>query len=94
MNSVAIYGMAKLGHMFQQELENSGIEVKYGIDIREINDAFVPIVSPEEISEPVDLIIVTAVTDFFALKRRLEQYTDCKIEMLENIIVEILWENI
>lgn len=94
VNSVAIYGMAKLGHMFQQELENSGIEVKYGIDIREINDAFVPIVSPEEISEPVDLIIVTAVTDFFALKRRLEQYTDCKIEMLENIIVEILWENI
>lgn len=94
VNSVAIYGMAKLGRMLYQELEENGIEVKYGIDVREINDAFIPMVCPEDISAPVDLIIVTAVTDLFALKRRLGQYTDCKIEMLENIIVEILWKNI
>lgn len=94
VDSVAIYGMAKLGHMLQRELEENGIEVKYGIDIRDVNDAFLPIICPGDAMEPVDLIIITAVTDLFALKRRLEQYTDCEIEMLENIIAETLWENI
>lgn len=94
VSSVAIYGMAKLGHMLQRELEENGIEVKYGIDVREINDSLMPIIRPEDISDPVDLIIVTAATDLFSLKRRLESYTDCKIEMLENVIAEILWENI
>lgn len=94
VKTVAIYGMAKLGHMLYRELEENGIEVKYGIDVREVNDAFMPVIYPEDISEPVDLIIVTAVTDFAALKRRLVQYTDCRIEMLENIIAELLWESI
>lgn len=94
VHSAAIYGMAKLGHMLQQELEENGIEVKYGIDVREINDAFLPMFRPEDITEPVDLIIVTAVTDLFALKRRLEPYTHCEIDMLENIIAETAWESI
>lgn len=93
IQTVAIYGMARLGVMLQGELEEKGIEVRYGIDAREINDSFLAIVKPEDISEPVDLIIITAVTDFFDLKRRLEMYTNCKMEMLENIIVELLWEN-
>lgn len=94
VNTVAIYGMAKLGHLLYRELEENGIEVKYGIDVREVNDAFIPVIRPEDIADPVDLIIVTAVTDLFTLKHRLVQYTDSRIEMLENIIVEILWENI
>lgn len=91
---VAIYGMAKLGLLLRTDLERSGIEVKYGIDTRDVNNVFLPVVKPEDITEPVDLIIVTAVTDFFALKRRLEQYTHCQIEMLENLMAELLWENI
>lgn len=59
-----------------------------------MNGVSLPLIKLEDISEPVDLIIVTAVTDLFALKRRLEQYTDCQIEMLENIIAELLWEKI
>lgn len=93
IHTVAIYGMAKLGIMLCSELEEKGIEVKYGIDARGVNSVSLPVVKPEEIVDSVDLIIVTAVTDLFALKRRLEQYTDCKIEMLENIIAELLWEN-
>lgn len=93
VRSVAIYGMAKLGRLLQKELEAKGIEVKYGIDVRELYDTLIPMVKPQDISEPVDMIIVTAITDFSALKHRLKQYMNCEIEMLENIIVEILWEN-
>lgn len=93
IHTVAIYGMAKLGIMLQSELEGTEIEVKYGIDTRELNNVVLPVVRPEDISESVDLIIVTAITDFFALKSYLGKYTNCEIEMLENIIVELLWEN-
>lgn len=93
IHSVAIYGMATLGIMLQEELEDKGIAVKYGIDTRELNNVSLPVVKPKDILEPVDLIIITAITDLLALKHRLEQYTDCKVEMLENIMVELLWEN-
>ena len=79
--------------MLQSELEEKGIEVKYGIDTRELNNVVLPVVRPEDISESVDLIIVTAITDFFVLKSYLRKYTNCEIEMLENIIAELLWEN-
>lgn len=94
VHSVAVYGMAKLGRLLQKELEDNGIVVKYGIDIRELYDTLLPVVKLEDISDPVDMIIVTAITDFSALKHKLLQYTDCEIEMLENIIAESFWENI
>ncbi len=93
IHKVAIYGMAKLGILLKSELEEKGIEVKYGIDTRGVNNVSLPIYKPEEICESVDLIIITAVTDFLALQCRLRQYTDCRMEMLEDIIAEIFWEN-
>lgn len=94
VHSVAIYGMAKLGRLLKNELEDKGIEVKYGIDKRELYDTSISVVKPEDVSEPVDMIIITAIADSCAIKHRLKQYTDCKIEMIENIIAEVLWENI
>lgn len=34
IRTVAIYGMARLGILLQNDLEKNGIEVKYGIDLR------------------------------------------------------------
>ncbi len=93
VRSAAIYGMARLGILLQFELEERGVEVCYGIDARGVNNVALPVVRPEDIPEPVDLIIVTAVTDFLELKSRLENYTDSRVEMLENIIAELLFEN-
>lgn len=88
--SVAIYGLSYMGERLLDELENSGIEVKYAID-RNADSIYsdIDIFSPEDTLPDVDVIVVTAVCFFDEIEADLDDLVSCPIISLEDIIYGI-----
>jgi hypothetical protein len=87
---VAIYGMKELGELLYHELENSQIEVSYAIDRNvKASGIDVPVLKPENVTDDVDLIIVTAIYYFDEIKRELCNKVSCPIISLEDVICEM-----
>lgn len=89
-HSIAIYGMGTLGGLLYEDLKNSDIEIKYGIDL----DSFckypgLNIIEPKDKFEEVDAIIVTPVLAFNAIKGTLSSKTEIPIVSIEEVIYEI-----
>ena len=77
---IAIYGMSYAGERLVEELMCSGIQVLYGIDKNADSIyADVDIVSTEDELEPVDAIVVTAISFFEEIKEELSEKTECPI---------------
>ena len=87
IKTVAIYGMSFMGQRLFEELRDTGIDVKYGIDKNwDKIYADVDIVSLEEDLEEVDAIIVTAFYFFDEIEDFLMEKTDIRILSIEDII--------
>ncbi len=87
---IAIYGMSLAGRTLYNELENTGITVAYGIDKNaESLYADVDIFSLDESLEPVDAVIVTAVTYFEEIKKDISEKMQCLVLSLEDILYEV-----
>ena len=85
--SVAIYGMGTMGILLFDELKDTNIEIKYGID----KDPYctypgLEIVEPGDGLEKVDVIVVTIVTAFNGIKNMLSEYTDIPIVSIEDVV--------
>ncbi len=88
--NIAVYGMNYAGKTLINELNGSDIKVLYGIDKNADHiDTDMDVVSIDEIFEPVDAIIVTAITFFPEIQKKLSQQIDCQIVSLEDILYEI-----
>lgn len=88
--TVAIYGMKELGERLYDELENTGIEVRYIIDKNaDAIYADVDVVTPDDELKPVDVIVVTAIYYFDEIEENLSDKVDCPIVSLEDILYEI-----
>lgn len=86
-NCVAIYGMGKMAEHFIHDLENSSVEIAYGIDkniSKGIGELEVYEIG-EELPD-VDAIIVTATFDFDNIKNQLREYVMCDIVSLEEVV--------
>ena len=87
---IAIYGMSYAGETLMEELVDSPVTVKYGIDRNaEKILADVDVVTPDAFLEPVDAIVVTSVTFFEEIEEILRQKTDCPIISLEDILYDV-----
>lgn len=85
--SVAIYGMSYLGERLADELENSGIEVRYAIDKNAGNIyAGIDVKRPDDNLPEVDAIIVTPVFFFDEIEEDLEDKVDYPIISLEDVV--------
>jgi len=86
---IAVYGMSTFGQHLIQQLKNSNIEVRYGIDRRCENiESDISIYSPEETLPDVDVVVVTAIYEFEEIKKELKQRIKCPIISLEEVIYE------
>jgi hypothetical protein len=82
--------MKELGELLYHELENSQIEVSYAIDRNvKASGIDVPVLKPENVTDDVDLIIVTAIYYFDEIKRELCNKVSCPIISLEDVICEM-----
>lgn len=89
-NTIAVYGMGCVGMRLLQELKGSNIMVKYGIDknATQIN-AEIDVISPEDVLEDVDVVIVTAISFISEIEEGLSQRLSCPILSLEDILYQM-----
>lgn len=86
--NIAIYGMGEMGNRLINELKNTEINVKYGIDKNAGSTAELDVYELEDNLENVDAIVVTAIFAFEEIEKELSQVIDCPIISLEDIIFE------
>ena len=88
--NVAVYGMSYAGETLLEELKDSEINVKYGIDQNADNIyATIEMVRPDDDLENIDCIIVTSVSFYEQIKATLEKKISCPIISLEDILDEM-----
>ncbi len=87
---IAVYGMHFVGETLLNEFAETNIKVKYGIDkAADSIYADIDVVSPEDVLEPVDAVIVTAITFFDEIEEQLSEKFSCPIISLEDILYEM-----
>lgn len=87
---IAIYGMSHLGLSLIEELKQGEVIIDYAIDRNE--DVFytdIKIISPEEVLDKVDAVIVTALDAYYEIEKTLEKKIDCPILSLEDLLYEM-----
>lgn len=86
---IAIYGMSYVGETLLDELKGTGTEVAYGIDRNaESIYADVDIVTMSDDLQPVDAVVVTAITFYDEIEAQLSKRLDCPIISLEDMLQE------
>lgn len=90
-HQIAVYGMGEVGETFIEELRDSEIVIKYGIDRKADNIcADFNVFAPEGHLEEADAIVVTSITFYNEIQQKLSQKLDCPILSLEDILTEAL----
>ncbi|MCD7724855.1 MAG: hypothetical protein LUI12_04795 [Clostridiales bacterium] len=88
--TIAIYGMSYVGERLVEELKDSDITIKYGIDKNA--DAIyseIDMVTMDAELEEVDAVIVTPVFFFNEIEEELAQKLNCPIISIEDILYEV-----
>ncbi len=89
--SIAIYGMGHLGKHLCIDCQESGVDVKFYLDKKEvIEQDGIPVYSPDRAHPSVDGIIVTPCYDFDSIRKKLEECGYTNIMSLEKITMDIL----
>ena len=85
---IAIYGMGELANRLCEDLEDTDIEIVYGIDQDVCNtiSRMDRVYSPDDNLEEVDAIIVTPFYAMDGIKSRLAEKVQCPIISLEEIV--------
>ena len=88
--SIAVYGLSYVGERVLDELKDSGIEVKYGID-QNAESIFsdIEVYLPEDELPEVDAIIVTPVYFFDEIYEMLSDKVRCPIISMQDILQDI-----
>lgn len=84
---VAIYGMEHLGQCLARRLADSSrkLETLYGIDVDRVSSE-IEIYRPEDVMPEADVVIVTAISEYEALKDELKKKFLCPVVSLEEIV--------
>lgn len=88
--NIAVYGMNYVGKALMDELRDTGVNVRYGID-RNADSivADVDLHKPDEALETVDAVVVTPFTSFDDIKKMLSQKLECPIFSIEDLVYDI-----
>lgn len=85
---IAVYGMAELGNRLMEDLEDSPVQMDYGID-RDISCSIARIDEvyyPEDDLPETDIIVVTPYSMFEEIKELLEKKVKCPVVSLEEVV--------
>ncbi len=87
---IAVYGMSHVGSTLIHELKNSRTVVAYGIDKnKDLIYTNLDIMSIEDAMDPVDAVVVTAITYYEEIKKMLLTKVECPIISIEEILYEL-----
>jgi len=87
---IGIYDMSYAGETLIDELKDSSVIIAYGIDKNaDLIYADVDVLSMDDNLEPVDAVVVTAITFFDEIGEKLLEKVDCPIISLEDVLYEV-----
>lgn len=87
---IAVYGISHMGLSLLEDLKEEEVIIDYAIDRNEnIFYAGIRIILPEEALDEVDVIIVTALDDYYEIKKMLEKKISCPVLSLEDLLYEM-----
>lgn len=86
---IAVYGKGYIGEILAKELLESTVTIKYFIDQKADKDSDGFMVSPDNELEEVDVVVVTPVTSYGEIKRRLIKKVKCPVISIEDILYEV-----
>ena len=87
IKDIAIYGMNYVGETLLRDLDNTGVEVKYGIDRNySAISSSIQVFSLQQNLQEVGAIVVTPISNFDQLEYDLSKKVHCPIISLEDII--------
>ncbi|RDU22806.1 hypothetical protein [Anaerosacchariphilus polymeriproducens] len=88
--TVAIYGMGEMGNRLYDELNNTSINVKYGIDKNAgATYSDLEVCSLDDCLEEVDVVIVTAIFAFDEIEEEIGDIILAPIVSLEDVVYEL-----
>lgn len=88
--TASIYGVTSLGRQLSEELVKDGIDVKYFVDINaEYLNEKLPVYSPEENLEQVDIIIISLVTNEESIKKSITKKHGMRAYAVSELLYEI-----
>lgn len=88
--TVAIYGVFLLGERLYVELLDEGVDVLYGIDGKSrAHIEGITIYKPTDELPEADVVIVTAISDFESIKKKLQNKVNGKIYSIKDILNEV-----
>lgn len=86
---IAIYGIGEVGKRLVCDLNNTEVFVKYAIDSTQQSSEKLRIYKLSEVSDDVDVVIVTPIFAFDKIKKDLKKIFTCPIVSLEEVIYDI-----
>ncbi len=87
---IAVYGVSYAGEALVNELKDTEINVIYGIDQNaDIDCDGIEVVSLENELKKVDAVVVTAITFYDEIKKKLSVKLECPILSLEDILYRL-----
>lgn len=87
IKNIAIYGVHNMGQRFYDELQNSAVTVKYGIDRSPQKAKWgVPVLHPNDTLEMVDAVVITPVFDFLEIRDNLSVTLSCPMFSIEEVL--------
>lgn len=90
IQSVAIYGLGEIGYRLVEELQDSNVTVKYGIDKNSVSGYDnLEIRTLDEKIDEVDAIIVTPIFAFNEIAQKIEEKYAGRIVSMEDIIFDL-----
>lgn len=89
---IAVYGLGEMGSRLVDELKNTEIELVYGID-KNVDNVFCDITAYsvddiEDVSDKVDVVIVTAIFAYDEIEEQLNDILNCDIISLEEVVYD------
>ena len=88
IKKIAFYGVGNLGRLFYEEVKTIPIEIAYAIDRSQISLPELRIRKPEEILEPVDLVVVTLVKGYSEICDMLKEKNIGKVVSLVSLLLD------
>ncbi len=87
--TVAVYGLGRVGETLIKELSGSDISVAYAIDQNADKDSDGFVVSPDSVLKQVNVVVVTPIASYGEIKLKLKEKMNCPIVSIEDILFEV-----
>jgi hypothetical protein len=88
-NNIAIYGVGKLAEHLIYELENTEVNIVYGIDKNKKDNSLIKVFSLEDKFPKVDAVVITIMSQYYEIAEILDNLVEAEMITIEEVIYSL-----